>query len=134
MIQIYIVFNIWKHHFAVKITLRALLGVSDTSFLPKNWWFLIFYVISHPIMVWNGHKMLYILLNVQWLIQIITLNYISGDPILHYIAKIATFRLEICSPKPPKLIFFALLCGPWLLCELKGWLNMSCCIIFNMWK
>ena len=32
----HIIFNMWKYNFAVKITFRALLGVSDTSFLPQN--------------------------------------------------------------------------------------------------
>ena len=72
LIQIYIVLNIWKHHFTVKITLGAILGVSDTSFLPQNKWFLLFYVILHLIMVWNGHKMFYIVSTVHQLIQIYT--------------------------------------------------------------
>ena len=47
--------------------------------------------------------MLYIVPNVHQLIQIISLYYISGDPISQNIAKITTFGLEMSSPRPLKL-------------------------------
>ena len=40
LLQIYIVFNIWKHHFAVNITFGALFGILDTSFLLRLLFFL----------------------------------------------------------------------------------------------
>ena len=48
--------------------------------------------------------MLYIVPNVYQLIQIISLYYISGDPISRNIAKITTFGLEMSCPKPLKLL------------------------------
>ena len=48
--------------------------------------------------------MLYIVPNVYQLIQIISLYYISGDPISHNIAKITTFRLETSCPRQLKLL------------------------------
>ena len=48
--------------------------------------------------------MLYIVPNVYQLIQIISLYYISGDPISQNIAKITTFGLEMSCQKPLKLL------------------------------
>jgi len=89
-------------------------------------------------MVWNKHKMLYILPNVHQLIQITSLYYISGDPIIHNIAKIATIVLKMGCPKQIKLLqkgIFALVCGPWVLLMPKNWKQyIYFCILFNIWK
>ena len=100
----HIAFIINKHHLTVKTTFGAILGVSDTTILLQNRWFMLFYVILHPVMVWNGDKMLYLVPNVHQLIQITSLYDISGDLILHNIAKNTTFGLKMRDPRPYKLV------------------------------
>ena len=54
--------------------------------------------------------MLYILPNVHQLTQITSLYNISGDPIIHNIAKIATIVLKMGCPKQIKLLQKGIVC------------------------